>query len=64
MTTSPKQTAQAIIDEADQDPVALMQGMQVVSNAIMHRQMKANEKRLKGFYVDWLFTRLNITQYR
>ena len=39
-------------------------GIQLQAAAEYRRQATAVEKELKGFFVDWAFAKLNLTQYR
>ena len=41
-----------------------MRDYMVKANATMRKQMKANEKQIKGLYVDWVFSKLNLVKYR
>ena len=36
----------------------------LTAQSVMRREAKAKERELKGFYVDFLFDRLNVTRFR
>ena len=59
---------QVLEDEAFAEPEVSIEetarGLRLISRAVMQRQMKANEVQLKGFFVDWMFDKLNLTKYR
>jgi len=42
----------------------LTRGLALVSAGVRKRNALAAEKKLKGFYTDWLFNKLNLTSYR
>ncbi len=42
----------------------IRRSLHIRANANARRQEHANEVALKGLYVNWLFNKLNLTQYR
>ena len=54
-----------VIDEAAQPTDAEMaRGMQIIMQAEARRRAAHRETEIKGFYVDWLFKKLNLTEHR
>ena len=50
--------------ETIEDEIARVRGMGFAYQREAHAQAVAVEKELKGFFVDWVFTSLNLTKYR
>ena len=50
--------------ETIEDEIARVKGMGFAYQREQRAQALAVEKELKGFFVDWAFTRLNLTKYR
>ena len=63
MPTTIKQFAD-IKDDDQATTSEALKGMHLISQTIQRRQARAGEIKLKGFFVDYLFDRLNLTKYR
>lgn len=56
---TPADLAAALAEE-----IVHIRGMQLRYQAAQRKQSLAAEREIKGFFVDWVFTRLNLKKYR